>query len=135
VLVAGSDRSDFPTEAQHLILRVGTNHVAIAVERWRAEADQRRFAALVERSADFIGFASLEGKRQYLNPAGLKLVGLESAAESWRLHVLDLVAPGERERVRDELWPLVMRNGRWVGELNFRHFQRRARSWLSRPPP
>ena len=104
-------------------MRVGANHVAIAVERWRAEADQRRFAALVERSSDFVGFASLDGRRQYLDPAGLKLVGLESADEACRLHVLDFVAPDERERVRDELWPLVMREGRWVGELSFRHFQ------------
>ena len=123
VVIAGSSRPGFPTEAQHLLLRVGANHVAIAVERWRAEADQRRFAALVERSSDFIGFASPGGVRQYLNPAGLKLVGLASAAEASGLHVLDFVAPEERERVRDELWPLVMREGRWVGELNFRHFQ------------
>ena len=123
VVIAGSSRPDFPPEAQHLILRVGANHVAIAVERWRAEADQRRFSALVERSSDFIGFASPSGMRQYLNPAGLKLVGLASAAEACGLHVLDFVAPEERERVRDELWPLVMREGRWVGELNLRHFQ------------
>jgi C4-dicarboxylate-specific signal transduction histidine kinase len=39
------------------------------------------------------------------------------------LHVLDFVAPEERQRVRDHLWPLVMREGRWIGELNFRHFR------------
>jgi PAS domain-containing protein len=56
---------DFPTEAQRLFLRTGANQVAIAVDRWRAEIDERRFAALVERSADFIAFASLEGVPQY----------------------------------------------------------------------
>jgi hypothetical protein len=59
--IAGTDRLDFPTEAQRLFLRTGANQVAIAVDRWRAEMDERRFAALAERSADFIAFASLEG--------------------------------------------------------------------------
>ena len=123
VLIAGSGRSDFPTEAQHLILCVGANQTAIAVDRWRAEADQRRFVTLVERSSDFIGVASLEGVPQYLNPAGLKLVGLDDMDEARRTHVLDYVMPEEQARVRDELWPVVMREGRWIGELAFRHFK------------
>ena len=123
VLIAGSGGSDFPTEPQHMILRMGANQTAIAVDRWRAEADQRRFVALVERSSDFIGFSSLDGARQYLNPAGLKLVGLDSLEEARRTHTLDYVVSEERARVRDELWPIVMREGRWVGELAFRHFK------------
>jgi PAS domain-containing protein len=93
VLVAGASRSDFPTEAQHLTLRIAASQIAIAIDRWRAAADQHRFAALVQRSSDFIGFASLSGMRQYLNPAGIELVGLESAAAAIRLHVLDFVPP------------------------------------------
>jgi C4-dicarboxylate-specific signal transduction histidine kinase len=37
LLIAGSDRFDFPTEAQRLLLRTGANQAAIAVDRWRAE--------------------------------------------------------------------------------------------------
>jgi C4-dicarboxylate-specific signal transduction histidine kinase len=38
-------------------------------------------------------------------------------------HVLDFVMPEEQARVRDELWPIVMREGRWIGEIAFRHFK------------
>jgi len=123
VLVAGSRNSDFPTGPQRLILRMGANQVAVAVDRWRAETDERRFAALVERSSDFIGFSSLIGVRQYLNPAGLKLLGIDSREEARQTQVLDYVVPEERARVRNELWPIVMREGRWTGELTFRHFR------------
>jgi PAS domain S-box-containing protein len=123
ILVAGSERSDFPTETQQLILRMGANQTAIAIDRWRAEADGRRFAALVERSADFIGFSSLDGERQYLNPAGLKLVGLDSMEEARRTQLFDYLMPQEHARVRDDLWPIVMREGRWTGQIAFRHFK------------
>jgi PAS domain S-box-containing protein len=123
VLVAGSVRSGFPTDIQDLILRMGANQTAIAVDRWYAEADQRRFVALVERSSDFIAVASLGGVPQYMNPAGLRRVGLDGMDQARRMHVLDYVVPEERARIRDQLWPVVMRDGRWVGELAFRHFK------------
>src|SRR5260221_7345293 len=39
------------------------------------------------------------------------------------LHVLDFIVPDERSRVREELWPAMMRIGRWTGEIAFRHFK------------
>ena len=123
ILIAGSRRSRFPSEAQRLLLSVAANEATIALQRWHAETDQRRFVALVERSSDFIGVASLDGKPQYVNAAGLRLVGLGGMAEAARAHMLDFVTPKEVARVRDELWPRVMQNGRWVGEIDFRHFE------------
>jgi two-component system, LuxR family, sensor kinase FixL len=123
ILVAGSRRSDFPSEAQRLLLGVAANEATIALQRWHAETDQRRFVALVENSSDFIGVAGLDGVPQYINAAGLRLVGLGGLADAARLHVLDFLMPKEVALVRDELWPRVMRDGRWVGELDFRHFK------------
>jgi C4-dicarboxylate-specific signal transduction histidine kinase len=40
-----------------------------------------------------------------------------------RLHILDFVVPEERARVRDQVWPVVMSAGRWIGEIGFRHFE------------
>ena len=123
ILVAGSRRSDFPSEAQRLLLGVAANEATIALQRWHAETDQRRFVALVENSSDFIGVAGPDGMPQYINAAGLRLVGLGGLADATRLHVLDFLMPKEVALVRDELWPRVMRDGRWVGELDFRHFK------------
>jgi PAS domain S-box-containing protein len=123
VLVAGSHRADFPTQGQRLLLGIGANEATIALQRWQAEADKRRYLALIERSSDFIGVAGLDGVPQYVNPAGLRLVGLAGMEEARRAHILDFVFPDDRARLRDEAWPIVMREGRWIGEINFRHFE------------
>jgi two-component system, LuxR family, sensor kinase FixL len=123
ILAAGSRQRDFPSEVQRLLLGISANDASIALQRWRAEADERRFVSLIERSSDFIGFASLEGRPQYINPAGTTLVGLDSVDQARKLHVLDFLAPQDRARARDEAWPIVTRTGRWIGELAFRHLK------------
>jgi PAS domain S-box-containing protein len=81
-----------------------------------------RFGALVERSADFIAFADLDGQAQYVNPAGLQRVGLTSLAEARRFRIPDYVAEHDRARVAGELRRSVLKHGRWVGEIDFLHF-------------
>jgi PAS domain S-box-containing protein len=122
VLVAASHRTGFPTEAQQLLLGTCANYVTVELGRWDAEMRQRRFVALVERSSDLIGFASLDGTTQYLNPAGLEFISLSHLDERRRPNVLDYVHPEDRVRVRDELWPVMMKEGRWVGVVRLQHF-------------
>ena len=76
----------------------------------------------MQRTTDFIGIASLNGQIQYINPAGLELVGLNALDHALRLHVLDFVSPQDRTTVQREIWPLVLRTGRWRGEFDLRHF-------------
>jgi PAS domain S-box-containing protein len=90
--------------------------------RWHAESEMRRFGALVERSSEFIAFAGLDGEAQYVNPAGLALVGLESLDQPHRHSVSDFLAEHERVRVTGELWNTVIEQGHWAGELDLRHF-------------
>jgi PAS domain S-box-containing protein len=123
VLISGSRQLDFPTEAQWLVLGIGANDATIALQRSHAEAEERRFVSLVERSSDFISMAGLDGTTQYVNPAGMKLVGLSAADDKTRLHIFDFLTPGDRIRAREECWPIVMRTGRWNGEVGFRHFE------------
>jgi len=108
---------------QRLLLNIGANGTTIALQRWNAETAEERFVSLVERSSDFVGVASLDGIPSYLNPAGLKLVGLTTVDDLPRLHVLDFLIPEDRTRAREECWPTLMRVGRWRGELAFRHFK------------
>lgn len=122
-LLAASRRSDFPTESQRVLIRVAANHATTALRRRQAEAEQRRFAALVENSSDFIGVASLGGVPRYINPAGRRLVGLDPADQIDQIHILDFVDPENLTRVRDEIWPVVMRQGRWAGEISMRHLK------------
>jgi PAS domain S-box-containing protein len=122
VIVAGSREPNFPTDVQRLLLNTGATGTTIALQRWRSETAEERFVSLVERSPDFVGVANLDGVPYYLNPAGLKLVGL-TIHELPRLHVLDFLSPEDCTRARDEYWPTVIRAGRWSGELAFRHFK------------
>lgn len=123
LVVAGSLDAKFPSETHRLLLGIAANDATIALQRWQSEAEQRRLVTLIERSSEFVGFASLDGKPQYLNAAGCELLGLSGVEEAKRLSLFDFLAPEDGERARRELTPLVMRTGRWLGELKFRNFK------------
>jgi PAS domain S-box-containing protein len=123
VIVVGSANPQFPNETHRLLLGIAANNVTIALQRWQAEAEQRRLVALIERSSEFVGFGGLDGKPQYINAAGCELLGLSGTEEALPLSVFDFLAPEEQTRARHELMPLVMRTGRWRGELKLRHFK------------
>jgi PAS domain S-box-containing protein len=122
MLAAGSIRGTFPTSTEKLLLNTGASQAAIAFQQWLGDAEKRRFTTLVQRTTDFVGIASLRGEVQYVNPAGLQLVGLATLDDALKLHVVDFVSPQNRKSVQDELWPRVLRAGRWKGELDLRHF-------------
>jgi len=126
VLVAGSSRGTFPTKTERLLLTIGANQVAIAFQQWLGDADKRRFTTLVQRSTDFVGITSLSGHIRYVNPAGLQSLGLSTLDDALRLHMIDFVSREYQQAVRNEIWPLVLRTGRWKGELNLQHFGSRT---------
>src|SRR3981189_1724963 len=122
-LAAGAIRSTFPTRTEKLLLNTGANQAAIAFQQWLGDAEKRRFTALVQRTTDFVSIASLSGQVQYVNPAGLQLVGLASLDHALRLRLPDFMSPQDRNKLQDELWPQVLRAGRGKGELELRHFE------------
>ena len=91
--------------------------------RKQAEEDQRKLVALVENSPYFIGIASLEGNVQIINPAGRAMVGLESPAQVTQTRIVDFVVEEDREAIQQHVLPIVMREGQWEGETQFRHFK------------
>jgi PAS domain S-box-containing protein len=123
VLVAGSFRGTFPTQTEKLLLTAGANHAATAFRQWSGDADERQFTTLVQQSTDFLGIASLGSQIEYVNPAGLELVGLGSLDDALRLQMLDFFSPLDRQAVQNEVWPMVLRAGRWKGELDLVHFR------------
>jgi hypothetical protein len=76
MLVAGSLRSGFPSERERLLLGTAANGVTIALNRWQTETQGQRLVTIIERSSDFIGFATMDGTPQYINPAGRKWLAL-----------------------------------------------------------
>lgn len=122
-IVAGSVNPQFPSETHRLLLGIAANHASLAMRRWHAEVEQSRLVSVIERSSEFVGFAHLDGTPQYVNKAGCDLLGLSGIEEVQQLTIFDFMAPDERARAHRELMPLVVGTGRWLGELNFRHFK------------
>src|ERR1700761_8795576 len=114
-LAAGSIRYTFPTKTERLLLNTGANQAAIAFQQWLGDAEKRRLTAIVQRTTDFIGIASLNRQIPYINPAGLELMRLDTVDQALRLHVLDFVPPQDHTTVQREIWPQVLRTGRWKG--------------------
>jgi signal transduction histidine kinase len=126
VIVAGSSHTDFPSEAQLVLVKTAANETTVASQRWQMDAERHRFVSVIECSSDFVGIASLDGRSQYINAAGLKHVGLSEVTQASLPNIFDFVLPEERPRARTEIWPIVMQIGRWSGEIQFRHYQTEA---------
>lgn len=92
-----------------------------------SQADHTRLAAVIEASTDFIGIALPDGSQAlYVNSAGRRLVGIYDR-DVTKLAVLDFFPPDEQVRVVNEIMPVVKKEGRWVGELDFQHFESKER--------
>ena len=85
-----------------------------------AEEKLRTLAAVVEKSGDFIGLCTPDMVPFYLNEAGRNMVGL-GARDVSQTAVLDYFWPDDRQRIETEAVPAVLSQGRWSGEVRFRH--------------
>ncbi|PZO81113.1 MAG: histidine kinase [Sphingomonas hengshuiensis] len=93
------------------------------ISELRASEDERdRFVRLAENSTDFIGMAGLDGRIWYLNDAGRRMVGLQDA-DIGHLFAEDFFPPDQADFVATVVRRAVDRQGRWEGELAFRHFR------------
>ncbi|MBN3947105.1 MAG: PAS domain S-box protein [Nostoc sp. NMS7] len=92
-------------------------------ERKRAEEEQQKFVALIENSSDFIAIASMETEVIYVNPAGLKMVGLNSLEVAKTKSMIDFHSPEAFAELREQIIPLMSQHGFWQGEFRYRHFQ------------
>ncbi len=128
-----------PFTARELMARVGA-HIKIA--RFRREAleresrlqldlrqserEQQRLLAVLDQSTDFIGLADLEARVLYVNSSGRSLVGLSQTDDIQQLAIKDFFFAEDVALLEQEIVPAVMREGRWQGEIRFRHFQTAA---------
>ncbi|MEH2385700.1 MAG: PAS domain S-box protein [Nostoc sp.] len=92
-------------------------------ERKRAEEEQQKFVALIENSSDFIAIASMETEVIYVNPAGLKMVGLTSLEVAKTKSMIDFHTPEAFAEFQQQIIPLMSQHGFWQGEFRYRHFQ------------
>lgn len=91
--------------------------------RKHAELEQQRMAAVIEHSLDFIGIAAMDGHVLYINPAGRRLLGLGSLKDARQLNTITLYTAEDLALMERDIYPAVMRDGHWGGELQVRHSQ------------
>ena len=93
-------------------------------ERKRGELERQRLASLVEQAAELMAIADLSGGTPiYLNKAGMKMVGFDSREEARARRGIHYIFPEDRQFVNEVLWPTVLEEGSWSGEMRLRHFK------------
>ena len=125
-----------PFTARELLARVEA-HIKIASFRREAlerEAklqnellesvrEQQRLLAVINQSTDFIGLADMQGQVLYVNKMGRAITGLEETQDVRQLRIRDFFFPEDVPFLENEVISTVLREGRWQGEVNFRHFR------------
>jgi PAS domain S-box-containing protein len=106
--------------ARHPVRTVGA--ATDITGRKTAEEERQKLASLVEMSQEFIGIATLDAKIVYLNNAAMRLTGIESLEEARGLTIFDFLREEDRPHLAGEVYPAVMNEGFWAGELRLRHF-------------
>ncbi len=98
----------------------------------RMDAERQKFVSLAEQSVEFIGICGMAFEPLYVNPAGLRLVGLESMEEavSGRVQVGDFFFPEDHAFLFHEFFPHVMQEGNGSVEIRFRHFSTGEAIWM-----
>jgi PAS domain S-box-containing protein len=84
--------------------------------------EQRKLFTLIDHSSDFISLSGMDNNIYYVNAAGREMMGLD-ATEPIFLPGLEFVMPGETERIRNSVYKDLIKDGRWSGEVLYRHFK------------
>ncbi len=92
-------------------------------QRKMLERELRTLADVAQNSRDFIGVCTPDLKVEFLNEAGLLMVGLNSTEDVRNTNVLDYFWPEDRQMIEHVAVPALLRDGSWRGEVRFRHFK------------
>ncbi len=130
------DGTLFPVEVSMGGLRLnGEPHLfAVArdiTDKKQLAAELLRFERIAEYSHDLIGACDLQGVPIYINPEGLRLVGLEDIQAAQAVKFTDFFFPEDADFVERELIPQVMREDYAEVEIRLRHFKTQAPIWMN----
>lgn len=96
----------------------------------QAEQERQKYVSLADHSSEFIGMCDMNLRPFYVNKAALRLVGLDSPEEAFKVRVPDFFFPEDQRYITDEFFPGVLKNGQGEVEIRFRHFKTGAPIWM-----
>ena len=92
--------------------------------------DRQKFESLADNSPEYVGMCDLDGMTTYINPAGLKLLGIDSLEEARTIPMIEFLFPEDHEVARNEIHPEVLRNGIAEREIRFRNRKTGEARWM-----
>jgi len=97
------------------------NHALIAerAERQRTHAEALRLTAISEATTDLVATCDVEGRLQWMNPAGLDLVGFSSSTLAGKT-CADIFPHLSLQALKTTAFPTALQNSRWSGESTLR---------------
>jgi PAS domain S-box-containing protein len=101
----------FATNARNI-----SDRRAAELEREQLLAQVQRLAAIVEHHPDFIGVSTLEGQAQYVNPAGLRMMGLSPDYDVTTMQALDFYPQPDAEKLMNDGVLAALEQGSWTSE-------------------
>ncbi|HET6370213.1 MAG TPA: diguanylate cyclase, partial [Nitrospiria bacterium] len=113
----------FPAEKTISLLRndsgepigiIGT--VRDLTERKRSEEERSRLISILETTTDFVGIGDVEGRAQYLNGAGRRMVGLGPDENVLGTLIQEFHPEWAQRLIFEEGLPSAARDGVWSGE-------------------
>jgi PAS domain S-box-containing protein len=113
----------FSPESESRLIELYARHATEAISHRRSLDNERKLASVVENSMDFVGLASLDGHAEIVNRAGRQMVGLEDLAAVRATRISDYIAEEDRKYLLPQMMSTVMREGKWQGEIRFRHLK------------
>ncbi|MCA9944905.1 MAG: PAS domain S-box protein, partial [Anaerolineales bacterium] len=95
-----------------------------------AEQERQKFVTLADSSSEFIGMCNLDFEPLYVNPAGVRMVGLPDMAAACQVKVQDYFFPEDQQFITEEFFPRVLQEGHGDVEIRLRHFQTGEPIWM-----
>ena len=89
---------------------------AAARELTDTSAVHARLVAMLEATPDFVGTATPDGRIEFLNRGGRRLLGLDEDADVGAVRATDFHPPETMARLAAEAFPAAVRDGSWTGE-------------------
>ncbi|MGJ0491392.1 PAS domain S-box protein, partial [Methylobacter sp.] len=99
-------------------------------ERNKTRAERDVYISLAKSSTEFIGMCDTEFVPFFINDAGVRLVGLDSVEQALKASVKEFFFPEDQAFIMDEFLPEVLKIGRGVIEIRFRHFKTGEALWM-----
>jgi PAS domain S-box-containing protein len=110
-------------EGESRLVELYARHATEAISHRRSLENQLKLASVVENSMDFVGLASLDGHAEIVNRAGREMVGLDNLTAVRDTRISDYIAEEDRKNLLPRMMSTLMREGKWQGEIRFRHFK------------